>query len=70
MVGDSYNVIKDNAGNVLGCSWANGMRAFRIQYKSKEGMWRANSQENIKDNNPYPNPGRRSSQLKNYISIY
>ena len=29
-VGDNYNVIKDNAGNVLGYSSADGMRAFRI----------------------------------------
>lgn len=64
-VGDNYNIIKDGAGNVLGYSSADGMRAFRIQYKPKEGMWRANFQENIMVNNPYPNPGQHSSQLKN-----
>ncbi|MCU6718300.1 hypothetical protein [Roseburia amylophila] len=64
-VGDSYNVIKDNSGNILGYSSADGMRAFRIQYKPKEGMWKANFQENIMVNNPYPNPGQHSSQLKN-----
>lgn len=64
-VGDNYSIIKDNAGNVLGYSSADGMRAFRIQYKSKEGMWRANFQENIMVNNPYPNPGQHISQLKN-----
>lgn len=31
--GDNYNVIKDNSGNILGYSSADGMRAFRIQYK-------------------------------------
>ena len=41
------------------------MRAFRIQYKPKEGMWRANFQENIMVNNQYPNSGQHSSQLKN-----
>ena len=64
-VGDNYNVIKDNSGNILGYSSADGMRAFRIQYKPKEGMWRANFQENIMVNNQYPNPGQHSSQLKN-----
>ena len=64
-VGDNYNVIKDNSGNILGYSSADGMRAFRIQYKPKEGMWRANFQENIMVNNPYPNQGQHSSQLKN-----
>ena len=55
----------DNAGNVLGYSSPEGMRAFRIQYKPKEGMWRANFQENMMVNNPYPNPGQHSFQLKN-----
>ena len=64
-VGENYNVIQDNAGNVLGYSSADGMRAFRIQYKPKEGMWRANFQENIMVNNPYSNLGQHSSQLKN-----
>lgn len=64
-VGDNYNVIKDHSGNILGYSSADGMRAFRIQYKPKEGMWRANFQENIMVNNPYPNPGQHSAQLKN-----
>ena len=64
-VGDNYNIIKDGTGNVLGYSSTDGMRAFRIQYKPKEGMWRANFQENIMVNNPYPNPGQHSSQLKN-----
>ena len=30
-VEDNYNIIKDGAGNVLGYSSADGMRAFRIQ---------------------------------------
>ena len=64
-VGDNYNVIKDHSGNILGYSSADGMRAFRIQYKPKEGMWRADFQENIMVNNPYPNPGQHSAQLKN-----
>lgn len=64
-VGDNYNVITDNAGNILGYSSADGMRAFRIQYKPKEGVWRANFQENMMVNNPYPNPGQHSVQLKN-----
>lgn len=37
-VGDAYNVIKDNEGNVIGYSSNDGMRAFRIQYKPKEDM--------------------------------
>ncbi len=64
-VGDSYNVISDSSGNIIGYSSSDGMRAFRIQYKPKENMWRANFQENIMVNNPYPNPGQHSSQLKN-----
>lgn len=38
----------DNAGNVIGYSSSDGMRAFRMQYKPKEGMWRANVTENYK----------------------
>ena len=64
-VGDSYKVIFDSSGNVIGYSSADGMRAFRLQYKPKEGMWRANFQENIMVNNKYPHPGQHSSQLKN-----
>lgn len=64
-VGENYNTIIDKKGNVLGDSSEDGMRAFRIQYKPKEGIWRANLQENIMVNNPYPNPGQHSSTLKN-----
>lgn len=32
---------------MLGYSSADGMRAFRIQYKPKKGMWRANFQEKV-----------------------
>lgn len=64
-VGENYNTIIDKKGNVLGYSSEDGMRAFRIQYKPKEGIWRANFQENIMVNNPYPNPGQHSSTLKN-----
>jgi len=64
-VGNSYKEILDTSGNLIGYSSSDGMRAFRIQYKPKEGMWRANFQENVMVNNPYPNPGQHSSQLKN-----
>lgn len=64
-VGENYNTIIDKKGNVLGYSSEDGMRAFRIQYKPKEGIWRANFQENIMVNNPYPNPGQHSSTFKN-----
>jgi len=47
-VGEGYKAITDNAGNVIGYSSSDGMRAFRIQYKPKEGMWRANFTENYK----------------------
>lgn len=70
-VGDSYKVIKDGSGNILGYSSSDGMRAFRIQYKPKEGMWRANFQENIMVKNPAPNDGFHKTQLKNvHIDIF
>ena len=47
-VGEGYKSITDNAGNVIGYSSSDGMRAFRIQYKPREGMWRANFTENYK----------------------
>ncbi|WP_251862294.1 DNRLRE domain-containing protein [Clostridium sp. Marseille-Q2269] len=47
-VGEGYKTITDNAGNVIGYSSSDGMRAFRMQYKPKEGMWRANFTENYK----------------------
>jgi hypothetical protein len=47
-VGEGYKAITDNAGSVIGYSSSDGMRAFRIQYKPKEGMWRANFTENYK----------------------
>ena len=46
--GKGYKTITDNAGNIIGYSSSDGMRAFRIQYKPKERMWRANFQENYK----------------------
>lgn len=47
------------------------MRAFRIQYKNKEGIWGANFQENIMVNNPYPNIGQHRTELKNvHIDIF
>jgi hypothetical protein len=50
---------------LFGYSSEDGMRAFRIQYKPKEGMWRANFQENVMVNNPHPNPCQHPSTLKN-----
>lgn len=64
-VGDSYKEILGANGEIIGYSSTDGMRAFRIQYKLKEGMWRANFQENIMVRNPQPNPGWHTSQLKN-----
>ena len=64
-VGDSYKEILGANGEIIGYSSTDGMRAFRIQYKPKEGMWRANFQENIMVRNPQPNPGWHTSQLKN-----
>ena len=46
-VGENYSTITDNLGEVIGYSSSDGMRAFRIQYKNREGIWRANFQENI-----------------------
>jgi hypothetical protein len=64
-VGDNYNTITDKSGNIIGYSSEDGMRAFRIQYKPQEQMWRANYQENMVVNNPYPNIGQRITTLKN-----
>lgn len=47
-VGEGYKAITDNAGNIIGYSSSDGMRAFRMQYKPKEGIWRANFTENYK----------------------
>ena len=64
-VGENYNKITDNHGNIIGYSSSDGMRSFRIQYINKESIWRANFQENIMVNNPYPNIGQHRTELKN-----
>lgn len=64
-VGQGYKIITDNSGNFLGYSSSDGMRAFRIQYKPKEGVWRANFQENMMVNNVGANVGQHVSELKN-----
>ena len=64
-VGNSCKEILGANGETIGYSSSDGMRAFRIQYKPNEGMWRANFQENIMVRNPQPNPGWHTSQLKN-----
>ena len=70
-VGENYSTITDNLGDVIGYSSSDGIRAFRIQYKNKEGIWRANFQENIMANNPYPNIGQHRTELKNvHIDIF
>lgn len=45
-VGKGHKEIKDSSGNLIGYSSNNGMRAFRIQYKPRDEMWRANFTEN------------------------
>ena len=62
-VGEGYKSITDNAGNVIGYSSNDGMRAFRIQYKPREGMWRANFTENYKYINEFGDITNK--QLKN-----
>lgn len=47
-VGEGYKEMLDGAGNLIGYSSADGMKAFRIQFKNAENMWRANFTENIK----------------------
>ncbi|MDD6795988.1 MAG: hypothetical protein PUE01_11370 [Clostridiaceae bacterium] len=39
-------IIDKATGEVIGFKSTDGMRAFRIQYKPKEGVFRANFQEN------------------------
>ena len=62
-VGEGYKAITDNAGNIIGYSSSDGMRAFRMQYKPKEGMWRANFTENYKYINEFGDITNK--QLKN-----
>ena len=64
-VGKDYKVITDKLGNFIGYSSSDGMRAFRIQYKHKEGIWRANYQQNMLVNNIGTNVGQHVSELKN-----
>ncbi|WFA05605.1 T7SS effector LXG polymorphic toxin [Bacillus sp. HSf4] len=45
-VGNGAKKILDKSGNFIGYKSADGMRAFRLQYKPKEKMWRANFTEN------------------------
>jgi len=45
-VGPDYKTITNSSGEVIGYSSQDGMRAFRISYKPKEGITRANFQEN------------------------
>lgn len=62
-VGNGYKEIKDNSGNLIGYSSNNGMRAFRIQYKPREEMWRANFTENYIYMNEQGS--KRTKELKN-----
>lgn len=39
-------IIDKATGELIGFKSTDGMRAFRIQYKPKEGMFRANFQQN------------------------
>ena len=64
-VGKDYKVITDKLGNFIGYSSSDGMRAFRIQYKHKEGICRANYQQNMLVNNIGTNVGQHVSELKN-----
>ncbi|GED12590.1 hypothetical protein [Aneurinibacillus migulanus] len=46
--GKGSEAILDKAtGEMIGYKSKDGMRAFRLQFKPKEGMFRANFQENI-----------------------
>ncbi|WP_339061087.1 hypothetical protein [Tepidibacillus marianensis] len=45
-VGKGGEEMYDKAGNFIGYKSEDKMRAFRLQYKSKEKMWRANFTEN------------------------
>ncbi|MGE9754383.1 ribonuclease YeeF family protein [Bacillus inaquosorum] len=45
-VGEGAEKMYDKAGNFLGYKSVDKMRAFRLQYKPKEKMWRANFTEN------------------------
>ncbi|MCY7974594.1 T7SS effector LXG polymorphic toxin [Bacillus inaquosorum] len=45
-VGKGAEKMYDKAGNFLGYKSVDKMRAFRLQYKPKEKMWRANFTEN------------------------
>ncbi|MHB9999076.1 ribonuclease YeeF family protein [Bacillus spizizenii] len=45
-VGEAAEKMYDKAGNFLGYKSVDKMRAFRLQYKPKEKMWRANFTEN------------------------
>ncbi|URZ97279.1 ribonuclease YeeF family protein [Bacillus subtilis] len=45
-VGQGAEKMYDKAGNFLGYKSVDKMRAFRLQYKPKEKMWRANFTEN------------------------
>lgn len=63
-VGEKCNTIIDE-GELMVYSSEDGMRAFRLQFKLKEGMYRANFQESVMVNNPYPNPVQHPSTLKN-----
>ncbi len=64
-VGEDYKTITGKNGNIIGYASKDGMRAFRIQYKPREGMWRANFQENMLVNNRYPNVGEHVAELRN-----
>ena len=61
-VGEGAVEILDNAGNIIGYSSLNGMKAFRVQFKNSEQMWRANFTENIME---WVQGGQRTKQIKN-----
>lgn len=45
-VGEGAKTITSKGGDIIGYSSKDGMRAFRLQYKAKENMWRGNFTEN------------------------
>ncbi len=47
-VGENFNNICDNQGTIIGYSSEDKMKAFRLHYKPKDGMWRANFTQNYK----------------------
>ncbi|CAH8244580.1 hypothetical protein WJ0W_001813 [Paenibacillus melissococcoides] len=65
-VGNGFKEIRDKkTGDLLGFSSEDGLRAFRLQYKPRDGVWKANYQENTRVTNSLRNGKIETLEIRN-----